>query len=205
MAERAQALFTMSPSERASNTVRQDFHLADILGDISPSEVRRESAATYSNRFAVGNATVNTQADTESERKFSVPERRATAEFKYASSLLLQEWEGYVTEVASDTFAANLMEIRPEKSDLADESADFLISDLSDSDRKMLRPGAIFRWTIGYEFYRGEPRKRVSKIVFRRLPAWSRQDLQRAKARANELKAILFSDSDGGASPQPTG
>ncbi len=57
-----------------------------------------------------------------------------------------------------------------------EEMADFPIADLSDDDRKLLAPGAVFRWVIGYQGSRGGTKRRVSQVSFRRMPTWSRRD-----------------------------
>ncbi|MCJ2102701.1 hypothetical protein [Methylobacterium sp. E-046] len=98
----------------------------------------------------------------------------------------LQEWEGYVVELAGDNFTAKLVD-RTAGQSSEEEIAEFPIADLSENDRKLLRPGAVFRWVIGYQRSIGGQRRRVSQLVFRRMPSWSRRDLSRAKARAKDL------------------
>jgi hypothetical protein len=104
----------------------------------------------------------------------------------------LQEWEGYVTEIASDRFTARLTDVTAGRK-FEEELADFPISDLSDDDRDLLKAGAIFRWVIGYQRSGGGTKRRVSQITFRRLPAWTRADLERAKKTASILaKEIVW-------------
>jgi hypothetical protein len=98
----------------------------------------------------------------------------------------LQEWEGYVTEIGPETFTGRLVDVTARRK-TEEEMADFPICDLSDDDRELLAPGAIFRWVIGYQRSKGGTKRRVSQITFRRLPGWTRKDLARAKDIAAEL------------------
>ena len=104
----------------------------------------------------------------------------------------LQEWEGYVTEIGDETFTARLIDLTAD-SEQEEEEADFLILDLSDTDRQLLRPGAIFRWAIGYSIKRSGSKKRISSIVFRRLPAWTDREIKENRKKA-ELMAATFQE-----------
>jgi len=103
----------------------------------------------------------------------------------------LQEWDGYVLELGTESFRARLTDLTkagpPDR-----EEAEIPYSELDEESRSMLAPGRIFRWAIGYERSRSGQKTRVSRIVFRRLPAWSPSELQKAKAdaatAANTLK-----------------
>jgi hypothetical protein len=101
----------------------------------------------------------------------------------------LQEWEGYVTEICDETFIAHLVDLTARKT-RAEEQIEIELDEISDDDRELLRPGAIFRWSIGYQKHHGT-KKKVSQIVFRRLPAWIRSELEAAKNEANELAASI--------------
>ena len=98
----------------------------------------------------------------------------------------LQEWEGYVTTIGKETFTGRLVDVTAGRK-IEEEVADFPIGDLSDDERELLGPGAVFRWVIGYQRSKGGTKRRVSQITFRRLPAWTRKDFEQAKATAAEL------------------
>ena len=99
-----------------------------------------------------------------------------------------QSWEGMVTEVLDDSFCARLVDMEnPEQ----EEEAEILLSAITDSDDlKLLVPGAIFFWTIGYQV-KGRRSEQVSLIQFRRLPIWTAQEVQSAKHEALELRKRL--------------
>jgi len=69
------------------------------------------------------------------------------------------------------------------------ERGQFLISELSDDNIPLLREGAKFRWVIGTQISHGGRKRCISEIVFRRLPAWTKRDLDNARLEAEELAA----------------
>lgn len=99
----------------------------------------------------------------------------------------LQEWEGYVSTISEDRFTARLIDITAGKK-REEEFAEFPISDLSDSDRDLLKEGAVFRWVIGYLRAPGGSKRRVSQITFRRMPAWSSSELKSASLKAENYE-----------------
>lgn len=101
------------------------------------------------------------------------------------SNSVLQEWEGYVTKIRDSDFTARLVDLTDPTDEL--EEADFPVDELSRDDKKLLREGAIFRWLIGYQDTIAGTRTRFSKIVFRRLPAWSSKDIDEARKKAAGL------------------
>ncbi len=102
---------------------------------------------------------------------------------------LLQEWEGYVQSVGDNEFTASLFDIT-NKRNIEDEEADFFIDDLNEDDKSVLKPGAVFRWLIGYRWI-GGTKERISKIVFRRLPQWTDSDLQAVQEKAKHISSTI--------------
>jgi len=105
---------------------------------------------------------------------------------KVPSLIPLQEWEGYVTDIYEDKFLTSLIDITA-KEDVATEEAEFDIEELSDSDKNLLKVGAVFRWIIGYERTPSGVKKRVSQVVFRRLPQWSQSSIRNADRKSKEI------------------
>lgn len=99
----------------------------------------------------------------------------------------LQEWEGYVTDLGATSFFARLKDLTSQ-SDLPEEEGEFPLDDVADGDRPLLKPGAVFRWTIGYEKSRSGTKRRISQLVFRRLPAWTKSDIAAADACARRIR-----------------
>ncbi len=59
----------------------------------------------------------------------------------------LQRWEGYVVEVHEEYFVARITDLDEEHED---EEIEVMYTDISEDDMKLIRPGAIFNWHIGY-------------------------------------------------------
>ena len=100
----------------------------------------------------------------------------------------LQKWEGVVLEVQDDAFLARLVDLTHPG---PDEEAEFPLDEISEEDRPLVRPGAIFYWNIGYHDSSGGQRKRDTMIRFRRLPAWRREEIEAARQEAERLRASI--------------
>lgn len=98
-------------------------------------------------------------------------------EARYSFSIL-QEWEGYVVSISEEHFTARLIDITKNRT-IEDEEADIPFAELEDADRLKILPGAIFRWVIGYRRSPGGTKDRLSRIVFRNLPAWTTKEIQK--------------------------
>lgn len=117
--------------------------------------------------------------------KISIPEFKQ--EYKSTISFNpIQEWEGYVVDIEKDSFTAQLVDITDLEHCVA-EVAEFPILDLSDNDIPLLQPGAVFRWSLGYTRSNSGVKRRVSQIVFRQLPKWTRSDIEKANSKANKF------------------
>jgi hypothetical protein len=114
------------------------------------------------------------------------PAGDAAAAKDLASLEPLQEWEGYVISVDPEQFTARLVDVTAGQR-VDEEVAEFPLSDLSDDNRVLLKEGAIFRWVIGYLRSPGGNKRRVSEVTFRRLPAWTKKDLESARSKATKL------------------
>jgi hypothetical protein len=102
---------------------------------------------------------------------------------------LLQQWEGVVAEPPSGgEFVAILRDLT--KPTMPEERAVFPLDQVSPSDRFLVIPGAVFYWSIGYEDLLTGTRRTVSVIRFRRLPAWSKNDMRRIKEGIERLRDI---------------
>lgn len=123
------------------------------------------------------------------------------AEFKQAQTIdtndkpasvvtATQEWEGYVLTVESDIFTARLLDITA-GSPVEQEEAEIPIEDVSQDDRDLLKEGAVFRWVIGNQITRGGQKRRVSQIIFRRLPAWTETEIEEAKRVAETTSQAI--------------
>lgn len=98
---------------------------------------------------------------------------------------LLQKWEGTVVRCSDSEFMAVLREEgEPE------QEATFDLEEVPEGDRALVVPGGIFYWSIGYRDRRGQ-RFRESLIRFRRMPAWTKREIDRAQKEADEIITAL--------------
>lgn len=102
--------------------------------------------------------------------------------------VLKQQWEGTVIELGEGEFLARLRDLTDPARE--SEEAAFDNDDVMVEDAGLLRPGATFYWSIGYEDT-AQGRRRQSVIRFRRLPAWSRTELKEVEDEAATLKALF--------------
>jgi hypothetical protein len=107
--------------------------------------------------------------------------------------ITLQEWEGRVLEVEGRFISARLVDITANEREEKEE-VQLPIDDVIEADQKLLQPGAIFRWVLGYSYARGR-KERFARIVVRRLPVWTEQEMREADKEANELHDAIFGDS----------
>ncbi len=99
--------------------------------------------------------------------------------------IALQKWAGYVIEIGEEVFTARLTDL---KNKGIEEDAEIYLTEVSEEDRPLLLPGAVFYWSIGYrDDYNGQ-RHNEGFIRFRRLPAFSRKDIDRAQQEAEKIR-----------------
>lgn len=128
--------------------------------------------------YARPNSTVFAYYTDGSSLKASKPMALSTWKAIPTSAGKTFEWEGLVVEVKNDTFSARLKNVKGTGVEF-EEIAEFDLADVSQGDRDLLKPGGIFRWVVGLEARSGT-RQKYSRIVFRRLPAWTQRSLQHA-------------------------
>ncbi len=99
-------------------------------------------------------------------------------------SIILQEWEGVVLEREKQRFTARLYEgFR----DFPVKQAEISLEEVADEQRDSVVAGARFSWMIGYRLRSGT-RSRFSEIYFRRLPPWSKEELDKAAREVEKLR-----------------
>lgn len=131
------------------------------------------------------------------KKYFDFPEYKDNKHIVSKSFQLVQEWEGYVQEIyeSNNLFSAILLDITA-KEQFPTEEGDFGLENVSEFDKHLLRPGAVFRWVIGYALQRSLNKNGLvsvtkissSSLVFRRMPRWSQTSLEKAVATANSFK-----------------
>lgn len=109
--------------------------------------------------------------------------------------VVMQSWEGFVVERddVAGTFRARLNDLT-DKAHLSEEEAVFDLKEVDSDDQELIQVGGVFRWLIGYRDFSYGKRERVSGIRFRRLPSWTKAELERAKDEASALANALHWD-----------
>ena len=110
----------------------------------------------------------------------------------------LQEWEGYVTEIKDTEFTARLTDLTAGAT-YAGEEADIPLDKIPEEEAKKIQVGSIFRWVIGYQRRAGSE-ERLSRIVFRDLPAITKSDLLDGQKWAHKITATFGQWTDAGTS-----
>jgi hypothetical protein len=108
--------------------------------------------------------------------------------------ITLQEWEGRVLQIEGRFIIARLVDITAGETEETEE-VDLPIDDVTEADQKLLQPGAIFRWVLGYSYSSGR-KERFARVVVRRLPVWTEKEMQEADQEANELHDAIFGNSE---------
>lgn len=98
--------------------------------------------------------------------------------------MVLQAWEGRVTDVHEETFWARLVD---KTNGGPEEEAKFYVDDVSADDRDLLQTGGVFYWSVGYFDSATGERLKSSLIRFRRLPAWSHRTIAELERRVDEV------------------
>jgi hypothetical protein len=105
-----------------------------------------------------------------------------------------QLWEGTITEVREGGFAAVLNDRTNSGNPDERGSFSFDSSDISEEDRQFLNPGASFYWIIGSELSPAGQVTTVSRLQFRRVPAWNQRALSRAIENARRRRESFQED-----------
>jgi len=86
---------------------------------------------------------------------------------------IIQEWDGVVESVQGESFLARLYE---SSEDFPLKTAEIPLEEVKEQ-RELVRPGARFIWFIGYRV-QGSTRSRMSEITFRKLPKWTKAEIE---------------------------
>ena len=158
------------------------------LGSLVPAFARPQGHGLTNAGTVDFDPTASTDNVPEIGELLTLPVRAPTPGNRQSQFHALEKWEGRVTELGDTWFRAALFGL-PDHT--VEDSAVFDIEEVNEADVSMLRPGAVFYWSIGYLEQPSGQRYRSSLIRFRRLPAWTTQDRARAEQRAVELRKAI--------------
>jgi len=101
------------------------------------------------------------------------------------TTAVIQIWEGNVLSVDKDAGAMDV-KLSAKIGNAPDHSAEISLQWVASQDADLVKPGAIFYWTLYKETKRGTIRN-SQELRFRRLPSWSKIQLARIKSDAKQL------------------
>jgi hypothetical protein len=121
--------------------------------------------------------------------EFSPPIIQLPAKTKRVNNMIsLQKWQGYVLDILDGCLLVRLINLTRKG---PDEEAEIPIDEISEDDKDLIRPGAVFYWNIGYFDSYTRQRTRISLIRFQRLPAWSDEEIDAARQEAKRIQDII--------------
>ena len=107
-------------------------------------------------------------------------------------SQVLQQWEGTVVEVKNGSFGARMKNLTDTTG--PEEWATMLVDEVTEDERHLVQPGAIFYWSVGYLTEPSGQRRTASSTYFRRLPAWTVDGLERVRVAADTFLDVFPDD-----------
>ncbi len=102
---------------------------------------------------------------------------------------VIQRWEGRVTSLGLHTFTASLVDVTAGHK-IETEEIELPYEEIQLGDVKSLRIGSIFVWLIGHRYNSGS-REKFVRLIVRRLPAWTRSDLENAREKAANYSKLI--------------
>jgi hypothetical protein len=181
--------------QTSSIEINSDIVSRDIQNFAIQVEV---NSALASNDFALPSLPKQELAD--NSVKKTLPKNlllRKVANLVYASkrsksySLKTQTWQGYVVEIKESTFIAKLDDLT--KAGGTYEMAEFELDEVSPGDTNLLKPGAIFYWSVGSSITNGQIKKE-SMLRFKRVAKWTEDDYDSAIDLANSWRQSITWD-----------
>jgi len=116
------------------------------------------------------------------------PNEPVIAKYKGNSLQIRQLWEGTVIEVHDKAFVAVLTDKTRLGTPDEQASFEFESSELSEDDRPLVAPGAVFYWMMGTEQRLSGQVRSISTVEFSRLPMWTQSSLSSASEKASRAK-----------------
>lgn len=158
--------------------------VTEIIADPEPVRLRKSEAEIQGRRHLTAEHVLETGP---TKRPTIGTDGQPISTRRSGTAQVLQRWEGEVTEVEGSLFSARLWDL----SDGEEEMAEFPLDEVSEDDKALLAPGAMFYWLIGYATERNGQKTRFSRIVLRRVPPLRDETVRRSVERAQRLHTSL--------------
>lgn len=126
-----------------------------------------------------------TQGEKESPSLGQQPLLTTFRTHKYKSFIeMKQKWEGYVERITDKFIEAKLYDLT-NRNNVDHAKIDMEL--IADADWDLLKVGAAFYWTMGYQNTGKSTKQFISEIRFRRLPKYTAHEIKEAQAEALEI------------------
>jgi hypothetical protein len=149
-----------------------------------PDDILNMSGSESNNAKTYKNATLSPKKKSLAQSFSDISWHRLPGEYE-----LLQLWEGCVLCVYEERFKAKIIDKTDKET--PDEEVIIPIQEIDSDDLRLLKPGAIFYWSMRYAKRPGDGKRRESVIRFRRLINLSQTQLKTAKEEALRLEKLL--------------
>lgn len=176
---------TTSPARKGRNSRIADvFDFQSEPATPKPVEVLRSSTVFWDR------AALATGASQRAEKEFLPPmPARAVETSVGADAAVIQLWEGRVLSVDAQHEVMSVL-LCAKIGQVPDHTGEIDLQWVSDQDRDLVQPGAVFYLTLFKQLRRGSVQN-AQELRFRRRPAWSRQQIQRIKADAAMIRSKM--------------
>lgn len=115
---------------------------------------------------------------------YKLMNQRSRAKFQ-----VLQKWEGTVEEIDGETIHVSLKDLSHKG---VDEEAFLDFNDISQDDLPLVKLGAMFYWSLGYETHLDKQVRKSSLIKFKRLANINSSEFDTIHDRAKEIENMIL-------------
>ena len=153
--------------------------------DLSGVSVRGSSSTDFSEN--IGNCDSRT---TPQNKEVVAPSPRVAVDRDAdIDAAVIQLWEGRVLEVDVQNEVMNVLLVA-KMGQMPEHSAEIELQWVSDQDRDLVVPGAVFYLTLYKKTRRGSI-KNSQELRFRRRPSWTKQQVQKIHTDAEQMLAKM--------------
>ena len=103
-----------------------------------------------------------------------------------------QKWSGVVIAVDDEELTVRLEDLT--NCDNPNEIVVLSRDEIDNNDQNLIQPGALFYWYIGYRQGIKYSKERISIIRFRRLPHWTKREIEEADKLAEDYAEFFLAN-----------
>lgn len=178
------ATSTVSRSINRNSYGLQDYAFQTSL-DLSSVSVRDNSSTDFAENF--GSEALRT---TPQKKEVVAPSPRVAVDYEAdIDAAVIQLWEGRVLDVDLQNDVMNVL-LTAKMGQIPEHTAEIELQWVSDQDRDLVVPGAVFYLTLYKKTRRGSIQN-SQELRFRRRPSWTKQQVQKVYSDAEQILAKM--------------